>query len=109
MIIFINGSINAGKSTVAEKLAKKFDKPALVEIDNIGAFFEWMDSNIFQPHLFRRLALIPIERELEPKTIESPRLTFCRSPFSCFSVGAFLPFSLRQERPLWPPHSLSLS
>jgi hypothetical protein len=43
MIIFINGSINAGKSTVAEKLAKKFEKPALIEIDNIGAFIDWMD------------------------------------------------------------------
>lgn len=42
MIIFINGSINSGKSTVAKKLAAKFDKPALVEGDNLGAFIEWM-------------------------------------------------------------------
>lgn len=43
MIIFINGSINAGKSTIAKLLVKKFEKPALVEVDNIGAFIEWMD------------------------------------------------------------------
>ena len=43
MIIFINGPINSGKSTVAKKLAAKFDKPALVEGDNLGAFIEWMN------------------------------------------------------------------
>lgn len=43
MIVFINGSINAGKSTVAKLLAKKFEKPALVEVDNIGDFIGWMD------------------------------------------------------------------
>jgi len=39
MIIFINGSINSGKSTVAKGLVNKLDKPvALVEIDNLSAF-----------------------------------------------------------------------
>lgn len=42
MIIFINGSINAGKSTVARGLAKKLEKPALVEIDSISEFTGWM-------------------------------------------------------------------
>lgn len=42
MIIFINGSINSGKSTVAKILADKLGKTALVEIDNLRAFIEWM-------------------------------------------------------------------
>lgn len=42
MIIFINGSINSGKSTVAKVLAKKIEKPAVVEIDSLSEFIEWM-------------------------------------------------------------------
>lgn len=42
MIIFINGSINSGKSTVAQILAQKIEKPAVVEIDRFHEFIEWM-------------------------------------------------------------------
>jgi len=42
MIIFINGSINAGKSTVAKILAKKLPSVALVEIDGLRNMVEWM-------------------------------------------------------------------
>jgi adenylate kinase family enzyme len=42
MIIFINGSINSGKSTVAKILAKKIERPAIVEIDKLSEFIEWM-------------------------------------------------------------------
>lgn len=42
MIIFISGSINSGKSTVAALLAKKLGKAALVEIDTLSEFIEWM-------------------------------------------------------------------
>jgi guanylate kinase len=42
MIIFINGSINSGKTTVSKLLAEKLAKPAFVEIDNLGEFIEWM-------------------------------------------------------------------
>lgn len=42
MIIFLNGSINAGKSTVAKLLAKELPNSALVEIDVFHEMIEWM-------------------------------------------------------------------
>jgi len=42
MIIFINGSINAGKSTVAKLLAKNLENTALVEIDVLRDMIGWM-------------------------------------------------------------------
>lgn len=43
MIIFISGSINTGKTTVANLLAKKLGKVAVVDIDTLREFIEWMD------------------------------------------------------------------
>lgn len=42
MIIFLNGSINAGKSTIAKILAKKIENAALLEIDVFHEMIEWM-------------------------------------------------------------------
>ncbi|HPR99418.1 MAG TPA: hypothetical protein PLU63_01150 [Candidatus Woesebacteria bacterium] len=42
MIIFINGSINSGKSTLAKLLANKIGNCAVLEIDNLREFIEWM-------------------------------------------------------------------
>ena len=42
MIIFINGSINSGKSTIAKMISQKIEKPAVVEIDSLSGFIEWM-------------------------------------------------------------------
>lgn len=42
MIIFLNGSINAGKTTVARLLAKELPNSALVEIDVFHEMIEWM-------------------------------------------------------------------
>jgi adenylate kinase family enzyme len=42
MIIFINGSINSGKSTVSKILAEKIERPAVIEIDSLSDFIEWM-------------------------------------------------------------------
>lgn len=42
MIIFINGSINAGKSTVAKILVKELSNVALVEIDVLRDMIGWM-------------------------------------------------------------------
>ncbi len=42
MIIFINGSINSGKSTLAKLLADKIGNCAILEIDNLREFVEWM-------------------------------------------------------------------
>jgi len=43
MIIFINGSINAGKSTVAKLLANKIPDTANVEIDSLRDFIHWLE------------------------------------------------------------------
>ena len=42
MIIFLNGSINAGKTTVARLLVKELPNSALVEIDTFHEMIEWM-------------------------------------------------------------------
>lgn len=42
MIIFLNGSINSGKSTVAKLLAEKISNSAIVEIDALRAMIPWM-------------------------------------------------------------------
>lgn len=42
MIIFINGSINSGKSTIAKLLADKIGNTANIEIDKLREFVEWM-------------------------------------------------------------------
>jgi hypothetical protein len=41
-IIFLNGSINAGKSTVAKILAQKLSRVAIVEIDLLHEMIKWM-------------------------------------------------------------------
>ncbi|MBU6214556.1 hypothetical protein KGM48_01805 [Patescibacteria group bacterium] len=42
MIIFLNGSINAGKSTVAKLLLKELPHTAVVEIDALREMVGWM-------------------------------------------------------------------
>ena len=42
MIIFLNGSINSGKSTIAKLLAEKLGNSAIVEIDSLREFIDWM-------------------------------------------------------------------
>ena len=42
MIIFLNGSINTGKSTVAKILAKKLENTALLEIDDLRQMISWL-------------------------------------------------------------------
>lgn len=42
MIIFINGSINSGKSTVSKILSEKLGNTAVIEIDHLRYFIYWM-------------------------------------------------------------------
>lgn len=42
MIIFINGTISSGKTTIAKLLQKKVPNTAVVEIDALRDFIEWM-------------------------------------------------------------------
>ncbi len=42
MIIFINGSINTGKSTISRILSKELPRVALIEVDKLRGMIEWM-------------------------------------------------------------------
>ncbi len=42
MIIFINGAINSGKSTIAKLITNKLGKTANIEVDKIRDFVDWM-------------------------------------------------------------------
>ena len=42
MIIFLNGSINSGKTTIANILAEKISNTALLEIDTLRQMINWM-------------------------------------------------------------------
>lgn len=42
MIIFLNGSVNAGKTTVAKILAEELSNVALVEVDALREMIEWL-------------------------------------------------------------------
>jgi uridine kinase len=43
MIIFINGSINSGKTTIAKILTEKLPKTANIEIDKLHDFIAWLE------------------------------------------------------------------
>lgn len=42
MILFINGSINSGKSTVAKALKSRIQKSVILEIDDLRRIVDWM-------------------------------------------------------------------
>ena len=42
MLIFINGSINTGKSTVSKILSKELPNTALIEVDLLRGMIDWM-------------------------------------------------------------------
>ena len=43
MILFINGSINSGKTTVAKMLTEKIPNTAHIEIDSLREFIHWLE------------------------------------------------------------------
>ncbi|PIR90624.1 hypothetical protein COU05_00990 [bacterium (Candidatus Gribaldobacteria) CG10_big_fil_rev_8_21_14_0_10_37_21] len=58
MIIFINGSINTGKTTVAKILATKIPQTANVEIDSLHAFIDWLEIDNAVPINLENAVLI---------------------------------------------------
>jgi len=40
MIIFINGTVNSGKSTISENLAKRLEQTAHIEVDLLRKFIK---------------------------------------------------------------------
>jgi len=78
VIIFLNGSINAGKTTVAKILAQKLTNVALVEIDALSNMIDWM----------------PIDQAV-PINLEN-----AASVIRCFSkrgLDAIVPYPLSQD------------
>jgi NAD-dependent oxidoreductase involved in siderophore biosynthesis len=49
MILFINGPINSGKTTVAKLLARKISRVAIVEVDALRNMIEWMPIDVAVP------------------------------------------------------------
>jgi len=58
MIIFVNGTLNAGKSTVSRLLAQRIPRPAVVEVDSLHAFIEWVDIDEAVPLNLKNAAAI---------------------------------------------------
>ncbi len=58
MVIFINGSINAGKTTIAKILANKIPNTANVEIDNLHSFIHWLEIDKAVPINLENAVLI---------------------------------------------------
>ena len=58
MIIFINGSINAGKTTIAKILAEKIPQTANVEIDKLRNFIDWLEIDKAVPINLENAVLI---------------------------------------------------
>jgi hypothetical protein len=42
MILFINGSLNSGKSTIAKLLSERLEQTAVIEVDLLRSFIQWM-------------------------------------------------------------------
>lgn len=58
MIIIINGSINSGKTTVANILWKKIPNTAFVEVDSLREFIEWMPGEKAYPLSIENAVLV---------------------------------------------------
>ena len=58
MIIFISGSINSGKSTVAKILAKKITQAANIEIDQLRSFIDWLEIDQAVPISLENAVLV---------------------------------------------------
>ncbi len=43
MIIFLSGSINSGKTTIANLLKKEIPSTAHIEVDNINDIYDWLE------------------------------------------------------------------
>jgi len=78
MILFINGSLNSGKSTVAKLLAAKISNSAIIEIDALRKMIDWMPID----------QAIPINLENAVSVIK----IFTRHGISCI-----IPYPLSQK------------
>ncbi len=78
MIIFLNGPINAGKSTVAKLLAEKIPNSAIVEIDALRDMIPWMPID----------QAVPINLENAAAVIRN---------FTKYSISCIVPYPLSEK------------
>ena len=78
MIIFINGSINSGKSTIAKLLAEKIGNCANIEVDKIRNFIDWM----------------PLEKSISINLTNTVSLI---KNFTKFGLNVVIPYPLSQK------------
>ena len=78
MILFLNGSINSGKSTIAKLLAAKISNAAIVEIDVLREMIAWMPID----------QAIPINLENAVSVIKN---------FTHHGISCIVPYPLSQK------------
>ncbi len=78
MIIFISGSINSGKSTIAKLLSEKIINSALIEVDSLCEFIDWMPIE----------QAVPINLQNAVSVIKN---------FSQHKIHAIVPYPLSQK------------
>jgi chloramphenicol 3-O-phosphotransferase len=88
MIIFLNGSINSGKSTVAKLLAKAMSNTAIVEIDALHEMIQWM----------------PID-EAVPINLENAVAVICN--FTKHGISCVVPYPLSEKNYAYVTHALA--
>jgi chloramphenicol 3-O-phosphotransferase len=88
MIIFLNGTINAGKTTVAKILVSKLPNTALVEIDALREMIDWMPID----------KAVPINLENAVSVIKN---------FSKHSINSIVPYPLTEKNYTYISHELA--
>ncbi|MEI8339819.1 MAG: hypothetical protein WCF94_04130 [bacterium] len=78
MIIFINGSINSGKTTVSKILMEKLGNFALIEIDSLCEMISWMPID----------KAVPINWENAVSVIKN---------FSKHGISSIIPYPISQK------------
>ena len=88
MIIFLNGSINSGKSTIAKLLAKTMPNTAMVEIDALREMIEWMPID----------QAVPINLENAVAVIRN---------FTKYGISCIVPYPLSEKNYAYMTHALT--
>lgn len=88
MIIFLNGSINSGKSTVAKLLVEKIPNSAIVEIDALRDMIPWMPID----------QAVPINLENAIAVIRN---------FTKHNISCIVPYPLSEKNYAYMTHELA--
>jgi len=84
MIIFLSGSINSGKTTIAGLLKKQFPRSAHIEVDTIHDMYDWMPLEDAIP-LNLKNALSLTQNFIEEKIDVIITYPLCRDEYEFFN------------------------